>query len=59
MSQNSWIAVSIFIGFFVYITVKGQLPQYQAAIFNGKQTSSAAPPSEGGAGYVNPDPTVK
>lgn len=28
----------IFIGFIVYITIKGQLPQFKAAIFNGQNT---------------------
>lgn len=40
MNQASWIVVFIVIGFFVYITMKGQLPQFQAAIFNGAQTTA-------------------
>jgi hypothetical protein len=43
VNQTSWIAAFVFVGFFVYITVKGQLPQYQAAIFGpGKSTASSA-----------------
>jgi hypothetical protein len=34
--QTSWIAASLFIGFIVYVTVKGQLAAYQQAIFGGQ-----------------------
>jgi len=30
---TSWIFGALFVGFFVYITVKGELGLYQAAIF--------------------------
>jgi hypothetical protein len=55
MNQTSWIAAFIFIGFFVYITVKGQLPQFQAVIFGGSTTGGATAgstpaPSQSGSG---------
>lgn len=32
MSQTNWIAAFLVIGFIVFITVKGQLPQYRAVV---------------------------
>jgi hypothetical protein len=32
MSQTSWIAGYLLIGFIVYVVVKGQLPQYRQVI---------------------------
>jgi hypothetical protein len=32
MSQTNWIAAFLVIGFIVYITVKGQLPQYRQVV---------------------------
>lgn len=32
MSQASYIAAFIFIGFVIFVTVRGELPQYQAAV---------------------------
>lgn len=40
MNQSNWIAAFLFIGFFVYITIKGQLPQFQKAIFGGSQSGA-------------------
>jgi hypothetical protein len=42
MNQTSWIAAFLFIGFIVYVTVKGQLPQYRAAIFGTSGSSSTS-----------------
>jgi hypothetical protein len=35
LSQSQTIAVFIFLGFIVFITVRGELPQYRDAIFSG------------------------
>jgi hypothetical protein len=32
MSQTSWIAGFLLIGFIVYVVVKGQLPQYREVV---------------------------
>jgi hypothetical protein len=50
MSQSSWIAAFLFIGFVVFITIKGQLPQFQAAIFGGTTPPSSGSGSGGGGG---------
>jgi hypothetical protein len=42
MNQAHWIAVFLALGFFVYITVRGELPQYQAVIFGGATTTPSA-----------------
>lgn len=61
LSQSQWIVVFLFVGFIVFITIRGELPKYRAAIFSG--VPSKAPVSEGNAqgispGYVNPDPSI-
>jgi len=33
MPQTRWIVAFLLIGFFVYVTTRGQLPQFKAAIF--------------------------
>lgn len=38
VSQSSYIAVFLIIGFFVYITIKGELVQYKTAIIGGQPT---------------------
>jgi hypothetical protein len=45
MNQTGWIAASIFIGFLVYVTIKGELPAYKDAIFSGAPSKPAASPS--------------
>lgn len=59
--QTSWIAGAVFVGFVVYITIKGELPQYRDAIFGGGQVKSTAPANESSTspGWVNPDPSVR
>lgn len=32
MSQTSYIAAFLFIGFVIFVTVRGELPQYKAAV---------------------------
>lgn len=54
--QTSWIAGSIFVGFVVYVTIKGQLPQYQKAIFGGQQSSTAAPTGTAAIGSTAANP---
>jgi hypothetical protein len=46
-SQTSWIAAMLFIGFVVYITIKGQLSQFKTAIFNGKNAVTQAAEAAG------------
>jgi hypothetical protein len=45
VSQSQWIAVSIFVGFIVFITIRGELPLYRQAIFSGASDTSAPPVS--------------
>lgn len=35
MSQTSYIAAFLFLGFLIFITIRGELPQYKAAVFGG------------------------
>lgn len=43
MNQTGWIAVYLFLGFIVFITVRGELSAYQAAILGtGNSAASAA-----------------
>jgi hypothetical protein len=32
VSQSSWIAGALLLGFFVFITIRGELPAYRAVI---------------------------
>lgn len=41
-SQASYIAAFLFIGFIVFVTVRGELPAYKAAIFGGDVSSGTA-----------------
>lgn len=41
MSQSNYIAGFIFLGFLVFVTVRGELPAYKAAIFGGTQAPAA------------------
>ena len=43
MNQTSWIAAGIFIGFVVYITIKGELSAYKDAILGTNAKASATP----------------
>lgn len=43
-SQTSYIAAFLFIGFIVFITIRGELPQYKAAIFGGDVTAATSSP---------------
>lgn len=63
MNQTSWIAAFIFVGFIVYVTVKGQLPQYRSAIFGSGQMAAASAATQAvqnteSQGYQNQDPSV-
>lgn len=40
-NQTSWIAASLFIGFVVYITIRGELAKYKAAILGGQTQGTA------------------
>lgn len=40
MSQSNYIAGSIFLAFLIFITVKGELPAYKAAILGGTASQS-------------------
>jgi hypothetical protein len=42
MSQSSLIFGALFIGFLVFITMKGQLPQYAAIFWGASNTGSAS-----------------
>lgn len=41
--QTNWIAAALLIGFFVFITVRGELPAY-IAVFTGNATAPAGSP---------------
>lgn len=41
MNQTSWIAAFLFLGFIVFVTIRGELPQYKDAILGGETTSDA------------------
>lgn len=41
MNQTSWIASFLFIGFIVFITIRGELPQYKDAILGGETSTEA------------------
>jgi len=58
--QTSWIAGSVFVGFLVYVTVKGELPAYKDAIF-GPGTTAPAPATQKteAQGYANQDPSIR
>jgi hypothetical protein len=60
ISQTSYIAAFLFIGFIVFITVKGELPQYKAAIFGGSSgVTTAQNSSNVGPGFPSaPGSTV-
>lgn len=47
MSQSQWIAVYLFLGFIVYVTVRGQLPQFRDAIFAGNTGGGSGGSSAG------------
>lgn len=32
MNQATWIATALLVGFFVFITIRGELPQYREVI---------------------------
>ena len=32
MTQQGWIAVALLIGFVVFVTLRGEIPQYRATI---------------------------
>lgn len=56
LSQSSKIFAGLFAGFFVFITIKGELPAYAAVLFGSAPTqASTDATSSGGAGY-NPAP---
>jgi hypothetical protein len=38
--QTSWIAAALLIGFLVFVTVRGELPEY-IAVFTGEATAPA------------------
>jgi hypothetical protein len=59
--QTSWIAGGVFVGFVVYITIKGELPAYRDAIFGGQDKAAPAATNESSIspGWVNPDPSVR
>ncbi len=40
ISQTSYIAAFLFLGFIVFITIRGELAQYQAAILGGSAPAS-------------------
>lgn len=40
ISQTSYIAAFFFIGFLVFVTIRGELPQYKSAIFGGGSSAS-------------------
>jgi hypothetical protein len=42
VSQTSYILGAALLGFVVFITIRGELPQYKAAIFGGTATAPAA-----------------
>jgi hypothetical protein len=42
VNQSSYIAAFIFIGFVVYVTVKGELPAYKAAILGSTSSTSTS-----------------
>lgn len=52
MSQSQWIAVYLVIGFLVYITVRGQLPQFRDAIFGGGSQGAASTSTPSGSGTL-------
>lgn len=39
--QTNWIAAALLIGFLIFITVRGELPQY-IAVFTGSATALAS-----------------
>jgi hypothetical protein len=41
VSQSQWVVVYLFVGFLVYITVRGQLPEFRDAIFSGDTTTNS------------------
>ncbi len=45
ISQTSYIVGALFLGFIVFITLRGELPQYRAAIFGGGSTVQAQQPT--------------
>jgi hypothetical protein len=57
MNQVNWIAAFLFIGFFVYVTIKGQLPQFQSAIFGGQQSGAATVASTASSAASTPSST--
>jgi hypothetical protein len=42
ISQTSYIAAALFLGFIVFVTIRGELPQYQAAIFGAPSGAGPA-----------------
>jgi hypothetical protein len=36
MSQTSYVAAFIFLGFVMFVTVRGELPQYKSAVLGDK-----------------------
>lgn len=47
LPQVSIVAVAMMIGFIVFVTVKGELGQYMAAVGLGKQAATTTPAKPG------------
>lgn len=42
--QTSWIAASLLVAFVIFITVRGELPEY-IAVFTGTETATTTKPN--------------
>jgi len=49
MSQTSYVAVFLFFGFLIFVTIRGELPQYKSAIFGSGSTTSTNTSAAGAA----------
>jgi len=47
MSQQTWIATALLIGFIVFITLRGELAQYQAILFGPTNPTAAGAAAAG------------
>jgi hypothetical protein len=48
--QTNWIAAFLLIGFLVFITIRGELPQYIAVLLGGDVANGSPAGTVGGAG---------
>lgn len=54
INQSTKIFAGLFIGFLVYVTIKGELPAYAAVLIGQKPSSASTNATASGGGGFNP-----